>query len=1047
MHFFEERIGQILQLLKDLVTTDVVKVEHYQMLNQTVSKRLPQPPGNGEWLEYTPDASPWDGDDCYAWFKTQVTISPSMDGKPVYFALETGRLGWDALNPQFTVYVDGELRQGLDVNHRDVLLTDNAQAGQIFTIMLSAYSGVGQGDLRLRGTLFSVDKETLALYFDMKTPLEIANLLEKESDEYILIVKALNEAVNQLDMRVPGSQAFLESVSGARAWLKEHFYNTVGGDKNPQIWCVGHTHIDVAWMWPLRVTEDKAVRSFSTVLQYLKEYPDYTFMSSQPQLYQYVKDNAPEVYEGIKQAVQDGRWEPEGAMFVEADCNLASGEALVRQILHGKQFFRREFGRDNEVVWLPDVFGYSAALPQIFQLSGIKYFMTTKISWNEFNRLPYDTFNWQGIDGSRVLTHFSPSRDYDMTVRRGQWASPHFTTYNATLSPNHVMGAWKRYQQKDLSTIALMSFGHGDGGGGPTRDMLEHHKRLRVGLPGSPQTKMADTRTFFRELERQVSGSWRLPTWSGELYFEYHRGTLTSMARNKRDNRRSEFGYQNSELFGVMAEEWMEQRYPKQRLLKGWEAIERNQFHDILPGSSIKEVYDDSAKEYAWLHNESESMLSDSLNAMAQGIAGDAGDLIVFNPLHFQYNGCVRAGLFPQGTRVVDGDRPLPTQQSKDGQLTFTGGAIPAKGYKRFRIGNVVEQTRTAEIDGLAFETPYYRLRFSENMEIESLWDKQAERQVLTAGQTGNQLMTYEDRPHQHDAWDINNYYTEHAWPLNQLDSYSVLENGPVRCVVEIKRSYLQSSITQRVILYREDRRIDFENDWDWKQSHILARVLFPVDIIAQEATYEIQFGHVQRPTHFNTSWDVARFEVCHHKWLDVSESGYGVSLLNDSKYGASVHEGVIGLSLVKSATYPNPVADQERHQFTYSLLPHLGTWQEAGVLDAGYALNNPPRGIRKDNVGGHMPSEQSFVSCDAPNVIIDTVKQAEESEATIVRLYEAWRGRANATLRFAQPIDRVSVCNLMEENDQPFEHTEHTVTVPMNPFEIKTLKVFFSTP
>ena len=499
--------------------------------------------------------------------------------------------------------------------------------------------------------------------------------------------------------------------------------------------CVGHTHIDVAWLWPLRVTEDKAVRSFATVIQYMKEYPYYQFMSSQPQLYKYVEKHEPALFDAIARAVRDGRWEPEGAMFVEADCNISGGEALVRQILHGKRYFREKFGRDNEIVWLPDVFGYSAALPQIFLKSGIRYFMTTKISWNEYNRFPYDTFLWQGLDGSRILTHFSPSRDYNVQgPARGE--NRHFTTYNATLGANQVMGAWQRYGQKTLSDMVLMTFGHGDGGGGPTRDMLEAYPRLANGLPGVPKVKMNDSRGFFRALEAQVKDKPGLPVWAGEMYLEYHRGTYTSMARNKRYNRKSEYALMDGELYSLMASAYMNQAYPRARINRGWEVLERNQFHDILPGSSIKEVYEVSQAEYQALAKENEDIHRHALEAMIEGIDCPAGSLVAFNPSPFVMDGAIAFPLQEGGRlpRVFDGDRPLPVQRSKDGRGLVAMAGIPAKGYKCLSLRDGAEEGETARIQGLEVETPCYRLRFDEQMHIASLFDKDAGRELVRPG-------------------------------------------------------------------------------------------------------------------------------------------------------------------------------------------------------------------------------------------------------------------------------------------------------------------------
>lgn len=1046
MVFFEERIGEILKVLKAQIIMHKMEVSAYETLDRPIKERLLAPPETGRWLPYDPLRSPWQQDDSYAWFRCSLRVPESFMGLPVYFSLQTGRQGWDALNPQFSVYINGQMRQGLDVNHRDVLLSDAAQAGDAYEITLSAYSGVGEGDLTLKGELSTLDIESQGLYHDLKAPLDVAGLLDRREDNYALIIQSLTQAVNLLDLRQLGSAAYHASVLAARVWLRDNFYGKLCHDKAPKIYCVGHTHIDVAWLWTLKVTQDKALRSFSTVLKHMEEYPDYTFMSSQPQLYKYVQSNAPEVYARIKEAVAAGRWEPEGAMFVEADCNLSSGESLTRQILYGKRFFRSEFGRDNEVLWLPDVFGYSAALPQILKKSGINYFMTTKISWNEFNKLPYDTFLWQGIDGTRLLTHFSPSRDFIDRSSGGHFATEFFTTYNADLGANQVMGAWKRYQQKDISSIALMSFGYGDGGGGPTRAMLEQHKRLSAGIPGCPQTLMSDTRAFFHALDAQVRDNPLLPTWVGEMYLEYHRGTYTAMARNKRFNRKSEFAWLNTELYSSLADELLDHPYPKQRINQGWEVIMRNQFHDILPGSSIREVYEDSKAEYESLEQESREIQGDALRMLTAQVAGSAGDLVVYNPGSFPYDAPV---CFPlpdscQACVVIDGDTALPTQICADGRGLFALGAIPPKGFKRFRVAQSAEQAVTAVIEGSHFETAYYQLTFDEKMQFTALYDKMAARHVLKAGETGNQLMSYEDRPHNYDAWDLNNYYTQHAWPIDDVQSWRVLENGAVRCVIEIRRRYLDSSVSQHVILYANSPRIDFENDWDWHQSHLFVKALFPVDVLAVDATYEIQYGHVKRPTHFNTSWDFARFEVCHHKWLDLAEDGYGISLLNDCKYGASVHDGVIGLSLLKSSTYPNPVADQERHVFTYALLPHQGSWQEAGVLAQAYQINNPAQVYVKDNKGGSLPATFSFVRSNQAGAVIEAVKQAEDSDATIIRVYEAYGRRTRAVLDFALPLAQASECNLMEEEDVTVAYETHHLAFELKPFEIKTFKLFW---
>ena len=497
MVLIKERIGKLLNDIKDMIYISSVPVEKYRMLQ---SKEKFQDIANlntDGWTEITNEQL-WGGHREYFWFETIVTIPEELDGKCVVYELRTGREGeWDATNPQFTIYVNGIRRQGMDVNHREVLLTEKAQAGESFRIILSAFTGDQNFKLVMDSSLKALDRKTEKYYYDLSVPYNVARLLADSDSAYLTIIETVNESLNLLDLRKEYSEGYYESLERAQEYITKEFYDKYCGSSKEKIYCVGHTHIDVAWLWTLAVTQDKAVRSFSTVLELMRQYPEYTFMSSQPQLYKYVKQNAPEVYEEIKKRVAEGRWETEGGMFVEADCNVSSGESLVRQFLYGKRFFKEEFGKDNEILWLPDVFGYSAALPQIMKKSGIRYFMTTKISWNEFNKMPCDTFEWEGIDGTRILTHFSPSRDYNKGAVEGGTETEHFTTYNAYINPSQVKGAWARYSQKYLNDEVLMSFGYGDGGGGPTKDMLENQRRLEKGIPGCPHTVMSTSKEFF----------------------------------------------------------------------------------------------------------------------------------------------------------------------------------------------------------------------------------------------------------------------------------------------------------------------------------------------------------------------------------------------------------------------------------------------------------------------------------------------------------------------------------------------------------------------
>ena len=760
-----------------------------------------------------------------------------------------------------------------------------------------------------------------------------------------------------------------------------------------------------------------------------------------------MKKNAPDVYEQIKERVKEGRWEPDGGMFVEADCNIASGEALVRQFVHGQRFFKEEFGVDNEILWLPDVFGYSAALPQILQKCGIPYFMTTKISWNEFNKMPYDTFEWEGIDGSRVLTHFVPTRDYNKAAVEGGTETEHFTTYNGYINPSQMKGAWARYSQKYLNEEVLCSFGFGDGGGGPTKDMLENQRRLAKGLPGMPRTKMSTAKEFFHVLDKHVTGKKYLPTWVGELYLEYHRGTYTSMARNKKFNRKAEFAYQNEEMYAMLDAQTAGGAYPEKELHEGWEVILRNQFHDILPGSSIKEVYDDSKAEYEGIFAENKALTDATLAHIAAGVKAPKHSLVVYNPNSAAAYDLVTFTV-PKGMgepAVYDGETKLAVQKTADGAYVFFAAGVPGKGYKTYTVKEeAADTTPTMEVSTKVMENEFFKVEYNEKGQFAKIYDKKAERDVLKPGEAGNVIVSYEDRPHNYDAWDVNNYYTEKFWDIDQVSAMEVVENGPVRACVKVERKYLDSTITQFIYLYHDIPRIDIKNVIDWKEHQIFVKDYFPIDVHTNEATFDIQYGNVKRDTHDNTSWDFAKFEVCHHKWMDVSEDGYGVSMLNDCKYGVGVRNGVIGMSMLKSAIHPNPEADKELHEFTYSIYPHQGGWREAGTVKQAYQINNPLTYSWKENEGGTLAPEYSLVSSDQDNAVIEVVKKAEDSDAVIVRLYECYNRRTPVTLIFGKELTSVVECNMMEEGADPVEFTGNQATFEMKPYEIKTLKVTF---
>ena len=1032
MILLKERIGKMLEYLQEQVYPKQVAIPSYKMIRTDERCLDVNNLDTSSWTEIT-NQELWGGHREYYWFETVVTISEEFDGEWVGYELKTGKEGeWDATNPQFSIFVNGVRVQGLDVNHREIILAEPAKAGDTYRIVLSAFTGDQNFSLKMNSSLKVLDRKTEKYYYDLEVPYQSARLLNTEDQAYITIIQALNESLNLLDMRKEGSKEYYQSLEKAQEYITKEFYEKYcDGEKSPIIYCVGHTHIDCAWLWTLRVTEDKAVRSFSTVLELMKEYPEYVFMSSQPQLYKYVKKNAPDVYEQIKERVKEGRWEPEGGMWVEADCNLTSGESLVRQFLFGKRFFKEEFGVDNKILWLPDVFGYSAAMPQILKKCGIDYFMTTKLAWNEFNKVPYDTMNWEGIDGSEVFTHMIT------TLGVGQPETSFFTTYNGMLHPDAIMGGWDRYQNKDINNDILISYGYGDGGGGPTRRMLETSKRMEKGIKGVPKVRQAFARTYFDELHEKVKDSKRLPTWIGELYFEFHRGTYTSMARNKRGNRKSEYAMMELELLSVLAEN-AGKAYPTEELNRMWEMILTNQFHDILPGSSIHEVYEQTKKEYAEIAETSAKLIGERMEALC-GTKDES--VTVWNTLGHRRNDVVVLGE-TAAEAMTDGTTVYPVQQTKDGAIVYAEN-LPSKGYQVLRpTSGAAAETPFAVTEageGYTLETPFYTIQIDANGEFTSLFDKENDREVLQSGTTGNELRIYEDKPLQYSAWNLDIFHTEKSWKVEGVRRMEWTENGPVRATLEIEREVMDTVIRQQIHFYAKDRRIDFETYVDWKFAEHVLKVHFPVDVHSDEATFDIQFGNVTRKLHTNTSWDQARFEVCGHKWADISEGSYGVSLMNDCKYGYSMKNRVMTQTLIKSGTEPNLTADQEEHFFTYSLYPHAGTWREAGTEQEALNLNVPAKAV----AGAAEKDRMEFLSVDKRDVVLETVKKAEDGDGVIVRLYEVENARTKVTLHCAEAIASAEETDLLEN---PIEGAlgvkENEIELTIKPYEIRTIRI-----
>lgn len=1001
----EEKLITTVRKLNALRTLRRDKVQAW--ITDEVQDKQVLPTNCTSWQEF---ASPYTlfEQEKYYWFKAKFTVRKFADTEKAFLCIETFIDGVaSTTRPQGLLYLNGKLIQGIDINHTDVRL----EAGE-YEMYFLFYTHEFIRSLPVYFSVKYTDTRIEKAYYDFYVPLEAMKVLDKKTNEYILSATTLERAANLLDFRKDYSEHFYASLQAAEEYLQKEYYGALCGSRQT-LHCIGHTHIDVAWLWTLSQTQEKIERSFSTVLALMEEYPEYKFMSSQPQLYAYLKARNPELYARVKEKIAEGRWEVEGSMWLEADCNLTSGESLVRQILHGKQFIREEFGKECKVVWEPDVFGYSAALPQIMKKSGIDKFITAKVGLNDTNRMPYDTFIWQGIDGSSVLAYLIST--CNANPRKGVYDES-VTTYVGSLTAGQVLGTWNRYQPKEFNDETITTYGWGDGGGGPTREMLEVQRRFEYGLPGLPKTKISTALESLEAIEknfrRNAQELKRVPKWNGEIYFEYHRGTYTSVAKNKKNNRRGEFALQNGEVCGVLGETLCNIAYPAAEMDRDWKVLLLNQFHDILPGSSIQEVYDESDRQYWALFAGQDALSSARLSAIAKNVQTDGG-VFVFNPNGFEATGTVSL----QGTTHVV--------------------TAPAMGY-----AVVQPETRDAVLVGNRYiENEFYRLTFDETGAIVSLWDKRFSRELVQKGARMNELCVYEDMPFQYDNWEIAPYYKQKEWRLDDKAEFTEIHDGD-RAGFVITKKYFDSVVSQKVFLYSGLERIDFVTNVEWKEKRQLLKARFPFDLLIDKATYDIQFGSLERSTASNTSWESAKFECVGQKWVDMSENNYGVALLNDGKYGFGAEDNVLSITLLKSGSYPYDGAADEIPEFTYSLYPHGGDFRKGGVVEAAYVLNRGFQTIELGKQNGNLADRYSFLSCDAQGVFAETLKKAEKGDGYVVRLYEAFKETKTVSLQFACEVHEAYLCDLEENEECALSVQNGRVTFSIKPFEIVTIKI-----
>ena len=945
----------------------------------------------------------WGEPDKHYWFETTIT---GMPGKRMGVFLSTGDTDiWNTDNPQILLYVNGKLSATFDMNHQYALIAEDAGENDEFLLTFYAYSNNSDRSCLFNLDRVVVDEKVKDLYFDFINVYEAAVLLGEDDKERVKAFKVLEDAISAVDTRT--HQALHDTAYAGSAVIWDYLADRPSSDVT--VWSVGSTHIDVAWKWPVRQTREKAIRSALTAINLMDKYPDFTFLLTQPQVYQFIKEQTPDLFQRIRERIKEGRWEAEGAMWLEPDCNMTGGESLARQLIYGQKFFQDELGAGkSEVLWLPDAFGFPPALPTIMKDAGIRYFVSTKIGWNDTDKFPYDTFIWRGIDGSEVLSHFISTQDYG--------SASFNVTYNGLQNASQIAGTWKRFQDKDVSSDVLTCYGYGDGGGGPTPSMLENGKRLEKRPCSIPNVRNCTVREFFHSMEKNLDRK-RLPVWAGELYLEYHRGVFTSIAEEKKWNKAVERCAHDAEFLSILSGI----DYPESEIESIWKTLLLNQFHDILPGSAIDEVYETAFREYAEAKEKAGKIIESSLSKFQK----TGRNVAVINT----------ASHMIDAVMILDEHCPaLPyAQKTYDGRYACLLPSLPPMGYKTYKGRHDALDNQEINDSLDSFETPFYRVSFSSEGFISSLYDKEAERELVEEGKAFNRLVAYEDRPLDYDNWNLEEYYAEKGYEW-ELEKAEIVESGPVRQVVKASWTYSDSRIEEEIIFYAHTRRIDFNTVIDWNDDHALVKAEFPTTIFADRAWFGTQFGAQSRSLHRNTSWDMARFEVQAQRFADISEPDYGIAILADAKYGYGVSDGVLTLSLLKSGTFPAFSADKGVHSFTYSVFPHHGDWRTGGVEIEAEAASSPLY-LTKASDG-----ESSFMKTD-DNIFVSAVKRSEDGRSIIVRLYEGYGMRSKSTVVFDRRY-RIFRTNILEESKELIAEDTDTIELLFRPYSLCTLSL-----
>ena len=959
------------------------------------------------------------------YFEAEITVPSNFEGKKVYLSIDFGGEALVRINGEIVGAVSSRENSGW-VHRTEILFKDGVKTGEKLNIQIegtvdcagfcnNAMAGEKYMEYRMKkAELIAVDKLTESYWFDISTAWDA---YENCEDQYVKsrLFNAMDDSVHQLDFDF-GGEAFIASVPKAVnvLWgeIEKIEYSTPG-----EVIMAGHSHLDVAWLWTVREITRKTARTFANNLALMDNYPDFKFTQSQAVLYDFMKKHYPDIFERVKEKVKNGQWEIVGNAWVEADTNIASGEALVRQLLYGREFFMKEFGVSSDIYWLPDCFGFTWALPQIIKRSGMKYFMTSKLFYNDTNEFPHSVFRWRSHSGDEILAYLCKQ--------------PYQSEYNA----EYVTSLRKNNRQNSIVDVSCGMFGYGDGGGGCTYKQVETGKRIEK-LPGMPKTTNGKVADFFKAIDGDFD---KLPVYDGELYYENHRGTFTSQAFIKENNRRGEFMMRNAEILNVFGGK----EYPAEKMEEAWKILLINQFHDILPGTSIHEAMENTREEYAQLRQLGGELVRMGKDGILNKVSVKDDSVLVWNMLTWQTKGIVKAEIPYMAKGIKNSDGKLLTSKvyEENGKyyIEFLADPVPAFGYGVFTLCDETAEVENVKVTKNTIENKYLKVVLDDNGLIDEVTDKTTGRQILTG--KGNLMTISHDKPIHESAWNMEFDYQMKSWELRDAESVEVVEASPLRGAVRVVRKFHESTITQDIILEKDKPTLDFDTTVDWHEREKVLKAEFPVDIRNRNASCEIAHGAAEYPTHYNTCYDQAKFEFCAHKWADLSEGGYGASIINDCKYGYNVHDNMMKITLLRGPICPDPMGDLGMHHFRYSFYPHAGTWRDADTVRLGFEENVRLEGEFIGGTGGNDVGH-TYAKLEGESVILDAVKPAQDGRGYIVRMYESETRHCTVKASFELDYSKVIECNLMECDEQEIDCENGEFTFKMKPHEVKTFRL-----